>query len=94
MENVMGLHEELLVNDPEYKIEYEDLSEEFCIAGKLIAARKAAKMSQQQVAKRMKTSQSFVARLEGGTIIPSWKSLKKYADATGTRLNIEFTTTN
>jgi predicted transcriptional regulator len=37
----------------------------------------------------MKTSQSFVARLEGGHVQPTWKSLGRYARATGSRLRIE-----
>lgn len=75
--------------DPEYRREYEGLSEEFQIARALIAARAAADLTQAEVAERMKTSQSFVARLESGAVKPTIKSLRRYAAATGSRLKIE-----
>ena len=76
-------------NSPQYRAEHEALAEEFNLARALIAARSKAGLSQQDVADRMKTSQSFVARLEGGDVQPTWKSLQRYAKATGSRLKIE-----
>ena len=58
--------------------------------GSLIEARIGAGLTQAQLAKRMKTSQSVVARLEGGRIHPSTRTLGKVAQATGTRLRISF----
>ncbi|MGK0184619.1 MAG: ribosome-binding protein aMBF1 (putative translation factor) [Verrucomicrobiales bacterium] len=75
--------------DPAYQKAYDALSEEFEIARELITARTAADMTQAEVAAIMETSQSFVARLEGGTVKPTIKSLERYAAATGTRLKIE-----
>lgn len=75
--------------NPEYRREYEDLREEFEIARALIAARTAAELTQAEVAERMQTSQSFVARLESGAVKPTIKSLQRYAMATGARLKIE-----
>jgi transcriptional regulator with XRE-family HTH domain len=74
---------------PGYKKAYDDLAEEFDIARALIAARVEADLTQAEVAERMETSQSFVARLEGGSVKPTIKSLQRYAAATGTRLKIE-----
>ena len=54
----------------------------------LIEARGDA--SQEEVAKRMRTSQPNVARLEGGRANPSLSTLRRYAAATGTRLKIVF----
>jgi len=82
------LHQEWS-KDPAYREEYASLSEEFGIAKALIAARAAADLTQAEVADRMKTSQSFVARLEGGSVKPTIQSLERYAAATGTRLKIE-----
>jgi len=76
--------------DPEYAKEFEDLEEEFAIAHALIKARVHAKLTQSDVAKRMNTTQSAVARLEGGAN-PSIKMLKRYAKATGTKLSIQLT---
>ena len=52
--------------------------------------RRGAGLTHDQVAKRMKTTQAAVARLEGGGSMPSTRTLDKYAKATGTRLKISF----
>ena len=76
--------------DPEFVKEYEALEEEFSIASALIAARAQADMTQEDVAEKMQTSQSYVAKLEGGRVSPTMKALKRYAEATGSRLKIVF----
>lgn len=88
MKKAKALHAEWS-RDPKYRAEFDSLEEEFNLAGALIAARAKAGLTQQDVAERMKTSQSFVARLEGGDVQPTWKSLQRYAKATGSRLRIE-----
>jgi len=55
-----------------------------------IKARTAAGLSQSQFARRMKTSQSYIARIEGGKVRPSADTLGRFAEATGTRLRIVF----
>lgn len=69
---------------------YEALDEEFALAEALIDARSRAGLSQEDVAKKMKTSQPTIARLEGGSGNPSVGTLRRYAKATGTRLQIHF----
>ena len=76
--------------DPVYKAEYDALDEEFRLARALIEARTRAGLSQTQLARRMKTSQSYVARIEGGKVRPSTDALARFARATGTRLRITF----
>ena len=73
------------MKDPKVKEAYEEMRPEFEVAQALIAARVEADLTQEEVAKRMGTSQSVVARLEGGRTLPSIKSLYRYAEATGTR---------
>ena len=70
-----------LLKDPEVRAEYERQRPGFELATKLIAARTAAKMTQQDVAEAMGTTQSVVARLESGNAKPTWPSLQRYADA-------------
>lgn len=70
---------------PEFRAEYEKLDEEFTLARELIAARTRAQLSQAEVARRMGTTQSVVARLESGRTAPTWKTLERYAKATGHR---------
>ena len=76
--------------DADYKEAYDDLGEEFDLARALIKARTDAGLSQAQLARRMKTSQSYIARIEGGKVRPSTDALGRFAEATGTRLRIVF----
>ena len=76
--------------DDDYKSAYDALGEEFELAKALIEARTRAGLSQTQLARRMKTSQSYVARIEGGKVRPSTDALERFAKATGTRLRIAF----
>ena len=76
------------MKEPEFVKEYEALEEEFSLASALISARAQADMTQEDVAAKMDTSQSYIAKLEGGTVSPTMKALKKYAAATGSRLKI------
>ena len=76
--------------EPEYRAAYEALEEEFSLAAAMIAARSHAGLSQKELAERMGTAQSTIARLEGGKARPSTATLEKLARATGTRLRISF----
>ena len=76
--------------DADYKDAYDVLGEEFDLARALIEARTAAGLSQAQLARRMKTSQSYIARIEGGRVRPSAGALERFAHATRTRLRIVF----
>ncbi|MCA1838151.1 MAG: helix-turn-helix domain-containing protein [Actinobacteria bacterium] len=49
----------------------------------ILKARAKAELSQQQLAKKVGTSQPMVARWESGAQIPSVRSLLKIAEATG-----------
>ncbi|HTQ12246.1 MAG TPA: helix-turn-helix transcriptional regulator [Rhizomicrobium sp.] len=77
------------LRDPAFKKEYDALEEEFALASELISARAKANLTQGQVARRMGTSQSAVARMESGNGLPSTTSLVKYARAVGRRIEIK-----
>jgi len=77
-----------LLKRADVRADYDALAEEFSIAEALIRARSEADMTQTDVAEKMHTSQSYVAKVEGGQVSPSIKSLQRYAAATGTRLKI------
>ena len=89
MTKVKDLHRGWM-KDPKYKAEYDALDEEFQLAATLIQARTHAGLSQTQLARRMKTSQSYVARIESGQVKPSADALERFARATGFRLKISF----
>lgn len=74
--------------DAEYRAAYDALEDEFALA--MIEARARAGLTQEELAGRMQTSQSAIARLESGRSLPSGRTLKRLADATGSRLRIRF----
>ncbi len=74
-----------LLRNPEVRAEYDALAEEFALASELIAARARAGLSQAEVATRMGTTQSTVARLESGRTLPSLRTLGRFAAATGSK---------
>jgi DNA-binding XRE family transcriptional regulator len=71
---------------------YQDQEEEFNIARELIQARTRIGLTQEEVARRMGTTQSAVARMESGKPLPSLRSLKRYAQATGSKIKISLET--
>jgi ribosome-binding protein aMBF1 (putative translation factor) len=74
--------------DPEVKREFDALEQEFAIASELIRARARAGLSQAELAERMGTSQSAIARLESGRTLPSAKTLIRFAEATGSKVEL------
>ena len=64
-----------LLANPKVKAEYDALAPEFEIAAELLRARLRAGLSQAELAERMGTSQSTIARLENGHTLPSTKTL-------------------
>ena len=78
------------LKDPEFKAEYDRLGPEFEIATELIKARLRSGFSQVELAERMGTSQSAIARLESGRTLPSAKTLIRFAEATGSKMHLSF----
>lgn len=78
------------IDDPEYRTAYDELGPEFDLIRSVILSRMSAGLTQAQLAERMNTTQSAIARLEGGRTSPSIKTLLRIAQATGTRLKISF----
>lgn len=72
------------------KAEYDRLDNEFKFIDEFLKARAAAGVTQAEVAERIGTTQSAVARLESGRgkHSPSIATLEKYAHALGCRLEL------
>jgi transcriptional regulator with XRE-family HTH domain len=70
--------------------EYEKLKEEFELLDEILQARAEAGLTQAELAARIGTTQSAVARLETaiGKHSPSIGTLKRYAAALGYRLQV------
>lgn len=72
------------------KSEYDKLDKEFAFLDEFLKARSAAGITQAEVATRIGTTQSAIARLESGSgkHSPSLATLQKYAHALGCRLEL------
>lgn len=75
---------------PEVKREYDRLAEEFEFLDEILRARADTGLTQADVAARIGTTQSAVARLESpvGKHSPSIATLQRYASALGYRLQL------
>ena len=76
--------------DPAYREAHAGLEDEFALVAEIIRARAKAGLTQEELAKRMKTTQGAIARLESGSTLPSTRTLKRFAAATGHKLKISF----
>src|SRR5574340_254773 len=75
---------------PEMRREYDALAEEFELLDEILKARAEAGFTQAELAQRIGTTQSAVARMESaiGKHSPSIATLKRYASALGYRLQL------
>lgn len=76
------------LKDPKFKKAWEDSEVEYQLAVKLIEARLEKKMSQRDLAKKVKTSQAAISRVEAMNANPSLFFLKRIAHALGGKLQI------
>ena len=76
---------------PEVKKAYDELAEEFSFLDEVLKARAASGLTQAELAARVGTTQSAIARLESGTPkhSPSIATLRRYARAMGYRVEIK-----
>jgi predicted transcriptional regulator len=78
------------IKDPDVKAAYDEQALEFDIAKKLVSQRVKAKLTQKEIAERMGTTQSAVARIESGAKLPSFKTIVRYAHALGKYPEVRF----
>lgn len=91
MKTLKTLKRDMLA-DAATRAEYDAITDEFAIARELIAARSRAGLSQSEVAQRMGTTQSVVARLESGKRPPSMRTVERFAQAVGGHLVLRIET--
>jgi ribosome-binding protein aMBF1 (putative translation factor) len=77
-----------LLTDPDVKAEYDRLGPIFAVVGEMIEARQEAGLTQAEVASRMGTTQSVVARLETARHMPTFDLVARYATAIGRRIDV------
>lgn len=69
---------------------YDALEPEFVLIESLIATRIKSGLTQNALARKIKTKQSAISRLEGGDANPTIKFLEKIAHAFNKRLEVQF----
>ena len=89
MSDLQVLTEELM-NDSDFKREYEALKPEMDIKRAILDARIKTGMTQVELSKKTGISQADICRLEKGTRNPSIALLNRIAEAMDCTLHIEF----
>jgi DNA-binding XRE family transcriptional regulator len=82
------LRDELYAEDPGMEGRVNVLVEELRIQAQLHNARKAAGLTQEQVAERMNVNRSYISRLETHPENIKIGTLTRYAQAVGMKVNI------
>jgi DNA-binding transcriptional regulator YiaG len=78
--------------EPEVQAAYEAVAGEYRIARAILEARVHGELTQEQLADRMGTTQSVIARWESGKTLPSSRTLLRIAQATRTDFCLQFLT--
>lgn len=88
MRDFEDFKKEMFAKDSELKKAYDDLDLEYSIIEQVIRKRLEKGLSQKQLAEKIGTKQSAIARLEGGNSNPSVAFLEKVSKALGGKLQI------
>lgn len=83
------LNEQL--KNPKFRKEWDALDPQYQVMRELIKARLNCKLSQRELAKKAKTTQAVISRIENMTVSPSVGLLQKIAEALNKKLEIKFT---
>lgn len=77
------------LKNPRFKKAWKELETEYMFAEQLIDKRLAKKLSQRELAKKTRTSQAVISRLETMSANPSLSLLKRIAQALNTKLVLQ-----
>ena len=81
-------HEKKLLKNPKFRQVAEKLEPEYQLARSIILIRLKRGLTQKQLARKMRTSQSAIARVESGYYLPSLSFLKRLSQTLKRPLNI------
>ena len=82
---------EELMQDEEFRIEYERLQPRYQAIAQIIKARQEQNMTQAELARRVGTQKSNISRLESGRYNPSLDFLEKVAGGLGREIEVKVT---
>lgn len=89
MEEWDKVKKELLKNKEVHK-EYKKLEPKYRLISQIIGMRLKKDLTQKELADRLDTKQSAIARLESGNYNPTLEFLQRTAEALGRKLTINF----
>ncbi|MBI5620906.1 helix-turn-helix transcriptional regulator [Candidatus Gottesmanbacteria bacterium] len=78
------------LKNPEFRKAWKKSEAEYLVSKAIIERRFAKKLSQRDLARRVKTSQAAISRIESMNGNPSLEFLKRIAAALGSNLRISF----
>ena len=78
------------LKDPKFKRAWDESEAQYQITKELIKARLDKSVSQRELAKKAKTTQAVISRIENMPVSPSVRLLQKIASALGKKLEIRF----
>ncbi len=83
-------HKKQLLKNSEFRKALEETKIEYEIARAIILTRTKYKLSQKQLAEKLKTRQSVVSRVENAQTTVSLSFLKRFTEVFGGKLKISF----
>lgn len=83
-------HLKELLKDPKFKKAWDESEVEYELARQMIMKRLEKKMSQRFLAKKLKTTQAVISRIETMEANPSLSLLKRIATSLDTKLVLRF----
>lgn len=78
------------LKSPKFKSEWDRLEPQYQVTRELIRARIEGKVSQRELARKAKTTQAVLSRIENMTVSPSIGLLQRIAHALGKNLEVRF----
>jgi ribosome-binding protein aMBF1 (putative translation factor) len=78
------------LKDPKFRKAWEESEPEYLIADAMIRKRLAKKLSQRDLAKKVKTTQAVISRVESMNANPSLSLLKRIASALDSKITLGF----
>lgn len=83
-------HKKLLLKDPKFKKALKETRIEYEIARAIILARLKHKLTQKALARKLKTKQSVISRVENAQTTPTLSFLRRLASSFGGTLKVQF----
>ena len=90
----MITHEEVkreLMKDPEFRKEMEKSEPHYQLMRAIIRGRIEKNLTQKDLAKKAKTTQAVISRIQNSSVSPTLAMVQRIAEALGKKLEIKFT---